>query len=71
MKSNVTNALTQPVLFSNIYLCFGQAVDTHTAPVSNDRKQIDIVDRIAVNIDTVTTYHQRNVCNIYCNSSVI
>ena len=45
-------------------LCFRQAVDTETAPVSNERKQIDIVDRIAVDINTITTNHKYNICNI-------
>jgi len=52
------------VVIGNVYLCFGQAVYTETAPVSNEWKQVHVVDGIAVDIDSVTTYHECNICNI-------
>jgi len=55
---------SQFVVYGNIYLCFGQAVYTETAPVSNEWKQVHVVDVIAVDIDTVTAYHKRNICNV-------
>ena len=33
------------------------------APMSNDRQQIGVVDRVAVDINTITTYHQNHIYN--------
>jgi len=49
---------TQSALSTYTYRSFREAVNVEMAPVSNERKQIRVVDRIAVNIDVIMTYHQ-------------
>jgi len=35
-----------------------------TAPVSDERKKILVVDMIAVDVNAVVTYHESNICNV-------